>query len=98
MRRRLGTSPDLQCYESGPIGFADTHKNKKGHPGIQKSGCRLSSLNALDDANENNDQAACSSLQAFINSVEAQRGNKITDEQADTLIQSALAIMDLVCP
>jgi hypothetical protein len=53
-----------------------------------------SALRALDDLNENNDAAAINSLQAFINAVEAQRGNKITDEQADTLISAAQAIID----
>ena len=53
-----------------------------------------SALNALDDINENNDIAAINSLQAFINAVEAQRGNKITTEQADELIAAAQAIID----
>ncbi len=39
-----------------------------------------SALNALDDTNTANDVAACNSLNAFINAVEAQRGNKITHE------------------
>jgi len=49
-------------------------------------------LNELDDLNENNDVAACNSLDAFINAVEAQRGNKLTDTQADTLIATAQQI------
>jgi hypothetical protein len=56
------------------------------------------SLNALNDVNQNNDQAAINSLQAFISSVEAQRGNKITNEQADTLIAKAQAIIDSLFP
>jgi hypothetical protein len=48
-------------------------------------------LNALGDANVNNDAAACNSLD-FINAVEAQRGNKITNSQADQLIASAQEI------
>lgn len=51
-------------------------------------------LNALSDLNENNDQAAINSLNSFINSVEAQRGNQITDEQADILIAAVQAIID----
>lgn len=51
-------------------------------------------LNALNDVNANNNQAAINSLQAFISSVEAQRGVKITNEQADTLIAEAQAIID----
>jgi len=50
-------------------------------------------LNALSDVNVNNDQAAINSLQAFINYVEAQRGNKITNEQADTLVANAQTII-----
>lgn len=46
-------------------------------------------LNALDDLNENNDQAAINSLQSYINAVEAQRGNQITNEQADILVAEA---------
>lgn len=49
-------------------------------------------LDALRDANLNNDGAACNSLAAFINAVEAQRGNKITSAQADQLIASAQQI------
>jgi len=51
-------------------------------------------LSALDDLNTHNDIAAINSLNAFINAVEAQRGNKITNEDADTLIANAQAIID----
>jgi hypothetical protein len=46
-------------------------------------------VNALTDANFNNDVAAGNSLEAFINAVEAQRGRKITSAGADKLIASA---------
>jgi parallel beta-helix repeat protein len=46
-------------------------------------------LGALDDINANNDVAAINTLQAFINAVEAQRGNKITEADADDLIDTA---------
>jgi hypothetical protein len=46
-------------------------------------------LSALNDLNVQNDGAACNSLQAFISAVEAQRGNKVTNIQADQLIASA---------
>jgi hypothetical protein len=49
-------------------------------------------LNALVDATVNNDGAACSSLGAFIDAVEAQRGKQITSAQADQLIASAQQI------
>ncbi len=51
---------------------------------------------ALDDLNENNDGAAVNALGAFINAVEAQRGNKISDIDADALISSAQQIIDLL--
>jgi len=51
---------------------------------------------ALDDVNENNDVAAINALQAFINSVEAQRGNKIPEADADALIDVVLDIIDLL--
>jgi len=53
-------------------------------------------LNALEDLNENNDVAAVNSLEAFINAVEAQRGKKISEEDADALIAQAQAIIDLI--
>ena len=40
-------------------------------------------ISSLDRGNEN---AALNQLNAFINSVEAQRGKKLTNEQADALI------------
>ena len=53
-------------------------------------------LAALEDANVNNDGAALNSLAAFINAVEAQRGNKITSAQADELIAAAQEIQGLL--
>ena len=50
-------------------------------------------LEALQDINEHNDVAAINSLEAFINAVEAQRGNKIADADADALIAAAQAII-----
>lgn len=49
---------------------------------------------ALTDANQNNDIAAINSLEAFINSVEAQRGSALTNEQADELTQKAQEIIN----
>lgn len=48
---------------------------------------------ALDDANANNDGAALNTVYAFCSSVEAQRGNKLTDEQASLLIESANGVV-----
>ncbi len=52
--------------------------------------------NALDDLNQNNDVAAINTLQAFINAVEAQSGNKILFEDSEELIADAQAIIDLL--
>ncbi len=52
--------------------------------------------NALDDVNENNNVAAINSLNAFIDAVEAQRGNKISNAQADDLIAEAESIIALL--
>lgn len=49
---------------------------------------------SLNDLNQNNNAAALNSLQAFINAVNAQRGNQITEEQADILIQKAQEIIN----
>ena len=51
---------------------------------------------ALEDINENNDAAAVNALEAFINSVEAQSGNKIAEEDAAHLIDSAQSIINIL--
>jgi hypothetical protein len=48
----------------------------------------------LIDGNDKNDVAAINKLEAFINAVEAQRGKKITEADADNLITQAQAIID----
>ena len=53
-------------------------------------------LDSLQDMNQNNDVAAIGSLGAFINAVEAQRGKKIPESDADALIAAAQAIIDLL--
>jgi hypothetical protein len=53
-------------------------------------------LQKLEDANEKNDVAAINSLQAFINAIEAQRGKKIPEADADALIAAAQEIIDLL--
>jgi hypothetical protein len=50
-------------------------------------------LKVLDDVNANNDVAAINAMSAFMNQVEAQRGGKLTTEQADSLIEAAQAII-----
>jgi len=53
-------------------------------------------LRALEDENENNDAAAVNTLEAFINAVEAQRGKKIPEAEADALIAAAQEIIELL--
>jgi hypothetical protein len=53
-------------------------------------------VKALDDINDNNDAAAIGKLEAFINEVEAQSGNKIPADDAAKLIATAQAIIDLL--
>lgn len=51
-------------------------------------------VDSLDDLNQQNDSVALNLLQAFINEVNTQIGKKITDAQADTLIQEAQEIIN----
>lgn len=60
-------------------------------------GIENSFVSKLDNAIksiENDRPSAEGQLRAFINEVEAQRGNELTNEQADTLISSAQEIID----
>lgn len=100
-------NPPVQCFQIGPCaGGTQTPAELieelvniviglNLHQGISNAlDAKLdTALSALDDMNENNDVAAINSLNAFINSVEAQRGNKITNEDADALIAAAQAII-----
>jgi Tol biopolymer transport system component len=57
-----------------------------------------SAVNALADVNQNNDVAACNSLDALINAVEAQSGGMIPVEDALEIIDSILEIQaELAC-
>ncbi len=63
------------------------------HRGIQNS--LISKLeNAKKSLEKGKEKAARNQLQAFIQEVEAQRGKKITDEQADKLVDWAQRIID----
>lgn len=53
-------------------------------------------MRALDDVNANNDVAAVNGLNAFINAVEAQRGNLISIADADALIAAARQIIAML--
>ena len=53
-------------------------------------------LKILEDGNANNDGAAAGSLGGFINAVNAQRGKKISEADADALIAAAQRIIDML--
>ncbi len=53
-------------------------------------------LAALEAANAGQRQDAVNKMQAFINGIEAQRGNKIPEADADSLIAAAQQIIDLL--
>ena len=93
---------DMGAYEAIPVelleNLAQDVVDLNLHSGIENSlDAKLdAALKALDDLNENNDVAAFNSLEAFINAVEAQRGNKIPEADADDLIAAAQQIIDLL--
>jgi hypothetical protein len=47
----------------------------------------------LSDSSPQNDVAVVSALQAFINKIEAQRGKKISEADADTLVSMAKKVI-----
>jgi len=51
---------------------------------------------ALEDLNQNNDISAINALEAFINEVEAQRGNKIPEADADAIVALAREVLELL--
>ncbi len=53
-------------------------------------------LRALEDMNQNTDVAACNAMQAFINVVQTQSGSKIPQSDADTLIDRAQLIIEML--
>ena len=52
--------------------------------------------NAIKSLEKGNYEAALGKLNAFINECEAQRGKKLTEEQADYLIEQAEAIIEKI--
>ena len=95
---------DMGAYERIPepaeliLDLADDVMALNLHKGITNSlEAKLNAaLGALEDENENNDIAAINTLGAFINAVEAQRGKKIPEAEADALIAKALEIIELL--
>jgi len=55
-------------------------------------------LNALDDTNVNNDAGALNAMQSFCQSVEVQRGKKLTIGQANQLLADANAVIEAIDP
>lgn len=68
------------------------------HQGISNSldGKLSSAFDALTDLNENNDVSVLNRLNAVLNEVDAQRGNKISDTDADFLMNAIQDIIDLL--
>ena len=52
--------------------------------------------NILKSLENENDDVAINQLEALINAIEAQRGNKLTEEEADALITAAQNIIDYI--
>ena len=51
---------------------------------------------AIKQIEERNDKTALNQLNAFINKVEAQRGKKIIEEQADILVGLAQSLIEVI--
>jgi hypothetical protein len=93
---------DMGAYELNPLdlllALTENIFDLELQRGIENS--LLAKLNAalqiLEDENKNNDVAAINTIGAFINSVEAQRGQKISETDADNLIQAAVNIINML--
>ena len=92
--------PPEQAIEDLALAVTDLDLASAGQGGAGVENALLASLTGnsgalakLQDDNPGNDVAAIGKLQAFINKVEAQRGNRLTDEQADALVVAASDII-----
>jgi hypothetical protein len=78
--------------------LADDVASLVGHGGLANS--LLAKIDAaiekLEDDNAKNDKAAVNSLRAFINAVKAQRGKKISEEDAAALIAAVKQVVDML--
>ncbi|MFB0524675.1 MAG: hypothetical protein ACETVZ_03990 [Phycisphaerae bacterium] len=98
----LGVNFQFTTEPIGPVELIEDLIDKveliNGQQGINNSlDAKLdAAVKALQDVNENNDISAVNKLEAFINEVEAQRDNKLTEEQADDLVAAAQAIINLL--
>jgi len=100
--RVIGDRIDMGAYEFDPLDLLielsdniDAMNLPKGTANSLQAKLNTA-LEKLEDDNENNDAAAINSLQAFINAVQAQRGKKISQVDADDLIEAAQQIIDIL--
>lgn len=84
---RAGCPYDYEDPVDAIVDLIDTVESFNLQQGISNSlDAKLSSaLGALDDLNDNNNGSAASKLGAFLGEVDAQRGDKLTEAQADEL-------------
>ena len=96
---------DMGAYEffiNDPIKLldvlADDVTGLELHQGIENSLLTKigMAIDKLENNNEKNVNVVTNSLQAFINAVEAQRGKKLSEEDADDLIVTAQKIIDML--
>ncbi len=83
---------DMGAFEAGPIVVLGNTVIDLDLP----KGIENSLLAKLDAAQKANDSVAINLLQAFIRTVEAQRGKQIPEADADTLIAAAEAIIAML--
>ena len=100
--RVIGGRIDMGAYEVTPLDLLLELSENLDAMSLPKgiANSLLAKLDAalqkLEDDNENNDTAAINLLEAFINAIEAQRGKKISDADADALIAAAQEIIELL--
>jgi len=96
--RIVGLAVDMGAFEAplqDPVQLLEILAHQVIDLDLQ-SGIETSLLAKLDAAQKANDSVAINLLQSFINAVEAQRGNKISEADADDLIATAQQIIDLL--
>ena len=100
--RVIGGRIDMGAYEFDPLDLLIDLSESIDAMGLPKGIANSllakldTALQKLEDDNENNDAAAVNLLEAFINTVEAQSGKKIPKANADTLIEAAQEIIELL--
>ncbi|MFH1725013.1 MAG: LamG-like jellyroll fold domain-containing protein [Elusimicrobiota bacterium] len=84
----------VQTPEEALAELGDAVDALPGVPSGLKNALASKLDNALDSLARGNETAGANQIRAFMNHVNAQRGKKLTDEQADELIAAAQAILD----